>query len=210
MPDTAAMVVFLGAAIAMLIVPGPAVLYIIARSVDQGPLAGIVSTLGIGVGTLFHTAGAVLGLSAILASSAVAFAVVKYLGAAYLIYLGVKRLLTKDSPHTQNVQPQPLWKIFRQGIMVNLLNPKTALFMLAFLPQFVDPARGSVSFQILLLGLILFGLGTLSDGAYALVAGKLGHWLKTHPRFLAFQRYFTGGVFLALGIGAALADSGRK
>lgn len=207
--DSATLLLFITGAIILLTTPGPAVLYIVARSVDQGRLAGFVSVLGIQAGALVHIAAAALGLSAILATSALAFSVVKYVGAAYLIYLGVRTLLTKpaDEPAV-DAAPISLRRAFRQGAIVNLLNPKTALFFLAFLPQFVDPAAGSPTVQILLLGTLFIALATVSDGVYALLAGAVGGWLKRSRGFLSAQRYLTGGVYIALGV--ATAVSGRK
>jgi threonine/homoserine/homoserine lactone efflux protein len=202
---------FLIAALALLITPGPAVLYIVTRSIDQGRKAGIVSVLGVGVGTLFHVAAAALGVSALLVSSALAFSVVKYLGAAYLIYLGVRKLLERAEPQRQEATGQRnLARIFSQGVLVNLLNPKTALFFFAFLPQFVDVSRGAVAAQILFLGCVLVVLGVLSDGSYALLAGTFGRWLKGNARFLRTQRYFAGGVYVALGVTTALSGSGKN
>jgi threonine/homoserine/homoserine lactone efflux protein len=174
-------------------------------------LAGIVSTLGVGTGSLVHVLAAALGLSALLVSSATAFMVVKYLGAAYLIYLGARKLLEK-SEHAQIEAPPPqkLSRIFTQGVIVNILNPKLALFFLAFLPQFVDPARGVVAWQILLLGMIFVTLGIFSDSTYAMLAGTAGNWLKSSRAFLFGQRYISGGIYIALGITAALASTHRS
>jgi threonine/homoserine/homoserine lactone efflux protein len=202
--------VFALAALGLLVVPGPAVIYITTRSIDQGRSAGLVSVLGISAGTLVHTAAAALGLSALLTSSGLAFTVVKLVGAAYLIYLGVRRMLQPETVGDDVRLPrQPLWRIFRQGVLVNVLNPKTALFMFAFLPQFVDPARGPVELQILLLGAVLALLGLLSDGAYALLAARFGRWLRTSPRFASSQRYVSGGILVGLGVSAAFT-SARK
>jgi threonine/homoserine/homoserine lactone efflux protein len=177
---------------------------------DQGRRAGIVSTLGIAAGTLFHIAAAAFGVSAILMTSAVAFNVVKYLGAAYLIYLGVHKLIEKEAPQKEIiVTHQTLSQIFYQGMVVNLLNPKTALFFFAFLPQFVDPSRGSVTIQILLLSAIFVTMALCSDGMYALLAGTAGKWLKQNAHFLRSQRYVTGGIYIFLGISAALTGNGR-
>lgn len=210
MLDPSSIILFVLAAVALVVTPGPAVLYIVARSIDQGRMAGIVSVLGIAVGSLFHIAAAAFGLSALLMSSALAFQVVKYLGAAYLIYLGIRKLFFEKAPVDQpeEIEVQPLRRIFAQGVVVNLLNPKTALFFFAFLPQFVDPARGSVIWQVLLLGLIFEVLAITSDSMYAILAGTLAGWLKKTPAFMRVQRYFTGGVYLVLGIGTAL--TGRK
>ena len=209
--DSSTLILFIAAAGALLIVPGPAVLYIVTRSIDQGRRAGIVSVLGISVGTMCHIFAAALGVSAILASSALAFDIVKYLGAAYLIYLGVRKLLSKeDELLLQDIQKQRLARIFRQGVIVNLLNPKVALFFLAFLPQFVNPARGSVPLQMMLLGLILLVMGLFSDSMYALLAGTAGNWLKTNRQFLRAQKYVTGTIYIGLGLTAALAGAHRS
>ena len=211
MLDFSRLFVFIIAAFVLLITPGPAVLYIVARSIDQGRLAGIVSTLGVGVGTMFHVGAAALGISALLVSSVLAFSIVKYLGAAYLIYLGARKLLIPDAlEQPQPIEHQKLSKIFYQGVVVNVLNPKTALFIFAFLPQFVDARQGVVALQILLLGSILVVMGIFSDGLYALLAGTVGDWLRGSLRFLKVQRYFAGGVFIALGVTAALSGSGKK
>jgi threonine/homoserine/homoserine lactone efflux protein len=208
MADLHVLALFAGAALALLLMPGPAVLYIIARSVDQGRLAGVVSALGLEIGTLVHVGAATLGLSALLASSALAFTVVKLLGAVYLIYLGVRRLLEKDSdlPAAEApVERQPLGAIFRQGVVVNLLNPKLALFFLAFLPQFVAPAGWPVWRQILVLGLLFGGMALVTDSAYALLAGTVGGWLKQSRAVQSGQKYVTGGIYLALGLVAAVS-----
>ncbi len=198
---------FVTASLALLLVPGPAVLYIMTRSIDQGRKAGLISVAGIHSGTLVHILAAALGLSAILLSSALAFDIVKYLGAAYLIYLGVKKLLGKDeSDAAETLQKQSLKQIYKQGVIVNVLNPKTALFFFAFLPQFVDPTHGSVSLQIMLLGLIFVGLGAITDSTYALVSSLLAGRLRESRRFKQVQRYVSGTVFVGLGITAALAS----
>jgi len=211
MLDTSTLAVFMLAAGTLLIVPGPAVLYIVARGIDQGRRAALFSALGVGVGTLCHVAGATLGLSALLVSSATAFSAVKYLGAAYLMFLGVRTLLTRDRAHTTEAPvPAKLSRVFSQGIVVNLLNPKTALFFLAFLPQFVDPDRGSVARQTLLLGGIIAVMSVISDSSYALLSGTLGGWLEGNLGILRTQRYFGGGVYLALGVATALTGSRKK
>ena len=202
---------FIIAALVLLVTPGPAVLYIIARSIDQGRMAGIVSTLGVGVGTLVHVAAAALGVSALLVSSALAFNIVKYLGAVYLIYLGVRKLLEKEAQiRPEIIEHKKLSQIFYQGVVVNLLNPKTALFFFAFLPQFVNVSGGNVALQIFFLGVIFVVLGIVSDGIYAILAGMMGNWLRGNLSFLRAQRYFAGTVFIALGVTAALSGSGKK
>jgi threonine/homoserine/homoserine lactone efflux protein len=165
MPDTSTIAVFMVATAVFLIIPGPAVLYIVARGIDQGRRAALVSALGIHVGTLGHVAAATLGISALLVSSATAFSVVKYAGAAYLCYLGLRTLFAPGEIHTPTAPtPASLRRVFTQGVVVNLLNPKTALFFLAFIPQFVHPGRGSVAGQTLLYGCLLVAMGIVSDG----------------------------------------------
>ncbi|MEZ4668905.1 MAG: LysE family translocator [Anaerolineae bacterium] len=208
MPDPTQLSLYVVASFALLITPGPAVLYIITRSVDQGRQAGMMSVLGIHVGTLFHITAAALGLSAILTSSALAFDVVKYLGAAYLIYVGVRRILSKDEPVVAtHSEPASLRRIFSQGVVVNVLNPKTALFFLAFLPQFTDPSRGPLTPQLLTLGAIFVAIGLVTDSSYALLAGTFGHVLRKNQGFSRIQRYLVGTVFIGLGLTAAFTGS---
>lgn len=210
MPDSRTLTLFVASALVLLITPGPAVLYIVARSIDQGRLAGIVSALGIGVGTLCHVAAAALGVSAILVSSAVAFAAVKYAGALYLVYLGIQKLRAPvPAAPIASITPQPLRQVFRQGVVVNLLNPKLALFFLAYLPQFIDPAQGPVGVQMLFFGGLLMLMGLTSDSAYALLAGALRGWLRQTRAFAWGQRCVTGTVYIALGAIAALAGTGH-
>jgi len=211
MLDPARFPLFVVASLSLLLIPGPAVLYIITRSIDQGRTAGVVSVLGIEVGGLFHVAAAALGLSAILLSSALAFTVVKYLGAAYLIYLGIRKLTTREKlEDTQSSAPTSLRRIFSQGVVVNVLNPKTALFFFAFLPQFVDSSRGSVALQMLLLGCTFVALATVTDGLYAILSGTFAGLLKGNMRFLRLQRYFAGTIYIGLGLVTALSGSESK
>jgi threonine/homoserine/homoserine lactone efflux protein len=199
-------------ALVLLLTPGPAVLYVIARSVNQGRVAGVVSVLGLEVGTLFHVGAAALGLSALLLSSAVAFSVVKYLGAAYLIYLGIRKLLAREEDRQDEVRGREvsLKRVFWEGVVVNVLNPKTALFFFAFLPQFISPSRGHVAGQMLFLGCLFVALATVSDGLYALAAGSVGHWLKGNRRFVKAERYFAGSVYIGLGVTTAFSGSRSK
>lgn len=198
--------IFVLASLALLVVPGPAVLYIVARSVSQGRMAGLASAAGVQVGASVHIVAAALGLSALLLSSALAFNAVKYLGAAYLIYLGARQWLTRGvEDEAATVRPEPLRRIFTQGVVVNVLNPKTALFFFAFLPQFIDPAQGNVTAQVLLLGLLFVTLAVVNDGAYALLAGSLAHWLRRSRRFWGAQRIFAGAVYVGLGVTTALS-----
>lgn len=205
MPDTASLLTFTIAATVLIIIPGPAVLYIVARSIEQGRLAGLASVLGVAAGTLVHSVAAAAGLSALILTSALAFSIVKYLGALYLIYLGITTLLRKPAATPIRVDPpRPLGHIFRQGLVVNVLNPKAALFFLAFLPQFADPGRGSVPVQILLLGLLFATIALFSDSVYALLAGQLSRWLMQNVTFQRRRQAFSGTVYILLGITTAL------
>jgi threonine/homoserine/homoserine lactone efflux protein len=209
MPDASTFALFVVAALVLLIVPGPSVLYIVARSIEGGRTAGFVSVLGVQTGAMVHIAFAAVGLSAILASSAVAFSVIKWLGAAYLVWLGLRRIFGRDEEEGDvAVEPAPLSRVFSQGVIVNILNPKTALFFLAFLPQFVDPARGAAWTQILLLGATFVSLALCSDGLYALLSGTAGGWLRRRMKGATFrrgQRYVSGGILIALGAVAAVS-----
>ena len=208
MPDSSTLLVFAAAALALIVVPGPAVLYIVAQSIDRGRLAGFVSALGIAVGGLVHVTAAAIGLSSLLVSSATAFAAVKYAGAAYLIGLGLYTLLVKkEEPATALPRERRLRRRFGQGVVVNVLNPKTALFFFAFLPQFVDPDKGSAALQIGILGLLFVALAVISDSAWALVAGSASERLRGNRRFLGVQRYVSGSVFVGLG---ALTASAKR
>jgi threonine/homoserine/homoserine lactone efflux protein len=204
-----ALVVFSLAALAILAVPGPAVLYIVTRSIDQGRGAGLASVLGIHVGTLVHLTAATVGLSAILVSSATAFTIVKVLGALYLIVIGIRTLLGRADPADTDPQrpPRRRRRDFAEGVVVNVLNPKTALFFLAFLPQFVDPALGQASLQILVLGLTFMLLGLVTDSIWALAAGSAGDTLRKSRSWTQVQRYVSGSVFVVLGVVTALTGS---
>lgn len=202
------MFVFITAALVLLLTPGPSVLFIVARSIDQGVKAGLVSVVGMAAGGTVHVAAAALGVSAILMSSAVVFTTFKYAGAGYLIYLGVKTLRSAREP-VQALQPkqQPLRRIFLEAITVQVLNPKAALFFFAFLPQFVDPARGSAFAQIVLLGGIYHGLALLTDSAYAVAAGKLSAVLRRSERVVRVQRNVAGATYIGLGVLTAASGS---
>ncbi len=200
MPSFSLYLVFLAAAFALLITPGPAVFYIVARSLDQGRLAGLVSALGITIGTLIHVSAAALGLAALLTSSATAIHVIRYLGAAYLGYLGITRLIATDRLDTTEFRGrQKLASIFRQGIVVNLLNPKTILFLFAFLPQFVRVENGPVGWQVFFLGCSLVCMGLVTDSCWALAAGSVATVLRGNSGFARLQRYTAGMGYIALG-----------
>lgn len=202
MPDVTTILAFVTAAIILLVIPGPAVLYVITRSTEQGTKAGLVSVCGIQAGTLVHAAAAALGVSAILMASAMAFAVLKYAGAGYLIYLGCKKLFGKKKTDADSkpLPPQSMKAIFWQGMVVNVLNPKCALFFFAFLPQFINPATGNVTGQVLLFGLLFTVLAFITDGSYALAAGRLGKWLKRNPHYLRLEAYISGLIYISLGL----------
>jgi len=186
-------------------VPGPSVLYIVTRSVSQGRRAGIVSVLGIEAGALVHVAAAGIGLSALVASSATAFTVLKYAGAAYLVFLGARKLLERSDPHEETVAGRSDRRLFWEGALVNALNPKTATFFVAFLPQFIDPARGAVALQALVLGCLFVVVAIVSDSIWALLAGSAGRRLRSGRGQAAMAR-ISGGVYVGLGAVAALAE----
>lgn len=212
-PSVVHLELFVGAALALLLIPGPAVLFIVGRSIEQGRRAGLVSVLGIHLATLVHLAAAVVGLSALLAASALAFGIVKYVGAAYLIWLGLKKLFGTDSergaPRVSRSAPRHS-RLLADGFVVNLLNPKTALFFLAFLPQFVDVQRAQVAAQIAFLGLLFIALGLVTDSAYALGAAGAGALLRRHRRFARIERNLSGVLLIGLGVSAAFAGTRRK
>ena len=208
MPALSTLAVFCAAALALIVVPGPAVTYIVTQSVDKGRKAGLVSAVGVALGGLVHVAAATAGLSALLASSASAFTVVKLAGATYLIALGVWRLAGRDRDDDAGVvQPVPLesHRLLLHGVVVNVLNPKTALFFLAFLPQFIEPGHGSFALQAAVLGCIFVAIAVVSDCTYALVASALAGKLRGSARARRVQRYVSGGIFVALGVTAAAA-----
>jgi threonine/homoserine/homoserine lactone efflux protein len=201
-PDPASLWLFCLAALVLLAIPGPAVLYIVVQSAEQGRRVGLASVAGVHLGTLVHVAAAAVGLSALVLASEVAFNVVKYAGAAYLVVLGIRRLLDRDGDTAVARPQEPLRQAFLRGAIVNVLNPKTALFFLAFLPQFVDASRGSVWSQVIVFGLVFVALGAITDSAYALAAGSVAGALRRKRTLL---RYGSGAVFIGLGAVAALA-----
>jgi len=206
MPDTN-LLLFVTASLALIFVPGPDMFYVLTRGVSQGRAAGLVSAIGVCCGIQVHTAFAAVGLSAILAQSALAFSVVKYAGAAYLFYLGVKTILDRESfAAPERAGQARLQVVFRQGVLSNVLNPKVALFFVAFLPQFVDPAAGTVGLQMLGFGFAftLMGLAVLS--VVALTSGVLGERLRRSPSFAGALRWLTGSVLVALGLRLAVPE----
>jgi threonine/homoserine/homoserine lactone efflux protein len=205
-PDASTLALFVAAALALIVVPGPAVLYVVSQSIDRGRLAGFVSALGIAVGALVHVLAAAIGLSSLLVSSATAFNVVKYAGAAYLVAMGLWTIARRrDADVAATPSERRLRRRFWQGVVVNVLNPKTALFFFAFLPQFIDPQAGAAAVQIFVLGMIWVVLAVLSDSVWALAAGTASERLRGNRRFLAVQRYVSGSVFVGLGALTAAA-----
>lgn len=204
MPSGSTLLLFSGASLALLALPGPAVIYVVTRSLDQGRGAGLLSVLGVETGTLTYALAAAAGVSGVIAASAIAFTAVKYAGAAYLIILGVRKLLVKEP--IREAATTGRRRLFLNGLVVQLLNPKIAIFFVAFLPQFVDPGRGATAVQMLILGAIFTLLAVLSDGAYALTAGALGRWLHAGPDARRRLGRISGGVYIGLGVAAALAS----
>jgi threonine/homoserine/homoserine lactone efflux protein len=210
-PDTSTLSLFVGAALVLLLTPGPAVIYIVTRSVEQGRRAGLLSVLGILLGTLFHVAAAALGISALLLTSAMAFSTLRYLGAAYLVYLGARMLVGKTVPDERGaVRSSSARQIVSQGVVVNLLNPHASVFFFAFLPQFVDPSKGGARSQILVLGIVFIVVAAMTDAMWAIVTGTAGDWVKASPRFTRIQRYITAGAVIGLGVATAVSGNGRK
>jgi threonine/homoserine/homoserine lactone efflux protein len=199
------LLIFALASLALVLIPGPNHIYIITRAVSQGRAAGVASAFGVEVGTLVHIAAAAAGLSYVIALSATLFNVIKWAGVAYLVYLGVRALTSRQELAAGQAVPQPLRSVFLEGVVVNVLNPKVILFFLAFLPQFVDPEAGAVPLQIAVLGGTLLLLGLLSDLIYALSADALGRRLRTRSGVLG---NLSGVVYLGLGVATAL--SGRS
>lgn len=206
MPDVHDLLLFAAASVIFLLTPGPAVFYIVGTSVRDGRLAGLVSMLGITTGGLVHVAAAVLGLSALLASSAAAFNAIKLLGAAYLVYLGIRALITEAKTGDSGPAPETsLKRAYVDGFVVNALNPKPALFFMAFLPQFVDPANGDPRLQFLVLGMLFEVLGLMTDSLWALTTGTLRDWLRAHAGLSSIPRRLSGAIFIGLGLWTALS-----
>jgi len=216
-PDLAHWSVFLAATIILLVIPGPSVLFVVARGIDQGFRAALLSSVGLAFGDLFQVLCAAVGLSALLASSIMLFITVKYAGAAYLIFLGIRRVLENDAPLAPDAllkQPSsselPARSLVLQGFSVNALNPKTALFFLALLPQFVAPTAGPASLQILAFGSVFVALGFLTNSIYGRIGGKLGSFARRSVRFRKATRFVGGGTLVALGVAAALAPASHR
>jgi threonine/homoserine/homoserine lactone efflux protein len=203
--DPQTLLAFVGAGLLLNITPGPDVLYIVGRSLSQGRLAGVVSALGISAGCLVHVAAAALGLSTLMLTVPLAYDVVRYAGAAYLVWLGVRALMSRSGAlAVQQMAHVSPWAIFRQGMVTNALNPKVALFFLAFLPQFTDAARGSLALQFVVLGLIFIANGLVVCLGYALAASWLGGWLTRRYDAHTWLNRAMGVLFIGLGVRLAL------
>lgn len=211
MPSLSTYAVFLATAMALLVIPGPAVLYVVTRSIEMGRSGGIASVAGITTGTFVHVGLATAGLSSLILASKAAFDGVKYIGAAYLIFLGARRLLTKAEDRVaEEGPPRTRRRAYTQGIVVNLTNPKTIVFIFAFIPQFVDPNARHVWLQVLVLGASFACLGFLSDSAYALTAGAVADRLRGSRKIARFERWFGGSILIGLGIAAAAWTPSRS
>jgi threonine/homoserine/homoserine lactone efflux protein len=211
MPSLSTYALFIATVLALLAIPGPAVLYVVSRSIDQGRRAGLASVLGITTGTVVHVTLATVGLSSLVLASKVAFDAVRYVGAAYLIFLGVRRLLTRQVEEEAAARaPRSQRDLYTQGLIVNLLNPKTIVFIFAFIPQFVDVNAGHVWLQIMLLGLTFAGLGLASDSLYAVVAGTVADRLRGTPFIARVERWVGGSVLIGLGVAAAIVAPHRS
>jgi threonine/homoserine/homoserine lactone efflux protein len=204
--ETTTLLAFIGASMIVLLTPGPGVLYVVTRGAVQGRRAGVVSAAGLSAGAFVHVIAAVVGLSAILATSATAFNIVKLAGAAYLIWIGVQALRSRGGlAKPDSVTPQPMRRLFLDGVVISIFNPKIAIFFLAYLPLFTDPAAGSVTLQLAVLGCIYCGLAFVSDSAYAILASGASGWFRDRMLNSSAMRYVTGSIFVGLGIHAALA-----
>lgn len=209
-PPAHELLLFVTAAVVLLVIPGPSVLYIVARSVEQGVKAGLASASGVATGGLVLVLGATFGLSALLASSAIAYSAVKYAGAGYLIYLGIKKFREQPEGEMKHVPRASLSRIYGQGVLVEALNPKAAIFFFAFLPQFVNPARGPVTLQFLALGMIFLALGLVSDSIWAITAGAAAGWLQRNRTFVRHQNYVSGTVYVGLGLATAVGSASHS
>ncbi|WP_420579806.1 LysE family translocator [Reichenbachiella sp.] len=201
LPNPENILLFITAATILIVVPGPALLYIMTKSIEQGYKAGLASVLGVGVGAMVHVIAASVGISALLVASATAFSILKYGGAAYLIYLGIKKLTDKTTPiESVKKERKSFSSIFYEGIVVNTLSPKSAIFFFAFLPQFISTDKGGTTSQILFLGLIFLIIAFVSDMCYVLVSGKLVKYFRTSTKFTTIQKYLSGSIYILLGL----------
>jgi threonine/homoserine/homoserine lactone efflux protein len=207
MIDPATLMTYIAIVLGFVFIPGPATILTVARATSSGTRVGIATGAGIAAGDVLHTVMAIVGLSAIIATSALLFSVIKYAGAAYLVYLGIRAIFEKaPSDLTRGALPITAGHAFRQAVLAEVLNPKTALFFLAFLPQFVNPESGSVAIQLSVLGIVFVFLGLLSTIVFAVSAGGLGNFLRRHPAVLKWQGKLVGTIYCALGVRLALQE----
>ena len=193
--------VFMVASLVLLVIPGPAVLFIVARSSAQGRRAGLVSVVGVHSASIVHVLAAVAGLSAVVVASSLAFSAVKVVGGVCLIYLGVKAI--RQAGRVEALRAPAIWperRLLAEAFVISLLNPKVALFFLAFLPQFVERGHGSIWSQTLVLGLVYIALGLCSDSVYALIGARIGSWLSDRATRVRATRYAEGGILIGLGV----------
>lgn len=209
MPTIPTLLTFAVAATLLVVVPGPNLVYIVTRGIDQGRRAAVVSALGVETGTLVHVLLATVGLSAVIASSEMLFTIIRFAGAGYLIWLGIANIRSRpaDLALDPGLPRMRLRRIYGQGVIVNVLNPKVAIFFLAFLPQFVDRDRGGAAAQILILGIVLVLIGVASDLVYAIASGQIGSWLNARPAVARQRLRFSGAVYMLLGVVAAMTGS---
>lgn len=207
MIDLATLVTYVAIVLGFVFIPGPATLLTVARACSSGTKVGIATGAGIAAGDVIHTFMAIIGISAVIAASALLFSIIKYIGAAYLVYLGIRAVVEK-TPGDLITRATPIMagKAFRQAVLTEILNPKTALFFLAFLPQFVRPEHGLVMLQLTILGLVFVFLGLLSTVVFAVGAGRLGNFLRRNPTVLRWQGKVVGCIYFALGIRLALQE----
>jgi threonine/homoserine/homoserine lactone efflux protein len=207
MIDRVTLATYILVVLGFVFIPGPATLLTVARATSSGTQVGIATGLGIACGDIIHTTMAVCGLSALIYASAFLFSLVKYAGAAYLVYLGLRAIFAKAPADVSlDAGRRTAAAAFKQAIIAEVLNPKTALFFLAFLPQFVRPENGAVQLQLAILGLILVALGLLSTVVFAVSAGRIGSILRRNPSVLRWQGKVVGAIYCALGVRLALQE----
>jgi len=207
MIDLTTLITYVAVVLGFVFIPGPATLLTVARATSSGTKVGLATGVGIAAGDVIHSFTAIVGISAIIAASALLFGIIKLIGAAYLVYLGIRAILQKPAADPAAVGlPISAGKAFRQAILAEVLNPKTALFFLAFLPQFVRPENGSVMLQLTVLGIVFVLLGLVSTVVFAVCAGVLGNFLRRNPTVLKWQGKVVGGIYCAVGVRLALQE----
>ncbi len=200
MPELPNFLAFLIATLILLVIPGPAVLFVVGKSIDQGKMSGIISVLGIAFGTVFHVVAAAFGISALLTTSELAFNILKYVGASYLIYLGLVNIYSKKKVVTLKHRSQNLIEVFFQGVLVNILNPKTALFIFSFIPQFVSIGSYPIETQIFTMGMCFIVMGIVCDSSYVIMANAIKHLVLRHTKFQEIQKKVSGSIYLFFGL----------